>query len=44
MEPHQFDDAIRAIGRAPVQRTTTYERVGNASSDARRVSTSRIST
>jgi FO synthase len=44
MEPHQFDHAIRAIGRVPVQRTTTYERVENASRDARRVTTSRIST
>jgi FO synthase len=44
MEPHQFDDAIRDLGRIPVQRTTTYERVGDASRDARRVSTSRIST
>jgi FO synthase len=26
MEPDAFDDAIRAIGRRPVQRTTTYER------------------
>jgi FO synthase len=25
MEPHEFDDAIAAIGRIPVQRTTTYE-------------------
>jgi FO synthase len=25
MEPHEFDDAIRAIGREPVQRSTTYE-------------------
>jgi FO synthase len=25
MEPHELDDAIRAIGRRPVQRTTTYE-------------------
>jgi FO synthase len=25
MEPHEFDDAIRAIGRNPVQRSTTYE-------------------
>jgi FO synthase len=25
MEPEQFDDAIRAIGRTPIQRTTTYE-------------------
>jgi FO synthase len=25
MEPSEFDDAIRAIGRSPVQRTTTYE-------------------
>jgi FO synthase len=27
MTPDQFDDAIRAIGRMPVVRTTTYERV-----------------
>ncbi len=27
MEPSQFDEAIRAIGRIPAQRTTTYERV-----------------
>jgi FO synthase len=27
MEPEQFDDAIRAIGRIPVERTTTYEHV-----------------
>ena len=27
MEPHQFEDAIRDIGRVPSQRTTTYERV-----------------
>jgi FO synthase len=27
MEPSQLDDAIRAIGRTPAQRTTTYERV-----------------
>jgi FO synthase len=27
MTPDQFDDAIRAIGRTPVVRTTTYERV-----------------
>jgi FO synthase len=26
-EPHEFVDAIRSIGRVPVQRTTTYERV-----------------
>ena len=26
MTPDQFDDAIRAIGRTPVVRTTTYER------------------
>ncbi len=29
MTPDQFDDAIRAIGRVPSVRTTTYERVGN---------------
>jgi FO synthase len=27
MEPHEFDAAIRAIGRIPAQRTTTYERL-----------------
>jgi FO synthase len=27
MTPDQFDDAIRSIGRTPVVRTTTYERV-----------------
>ena len=27
MTPDQFDDAIRAIGRTPVVRTTTYEGV-----------------
>jgi FO synthase len=27
MQPHEFDDAIRAIDRVPVQRTTTYERL-----------------
>jgi FO synthase len=27
MTPDQFDDAIRAIGRTPVVRTTLYERV-----------------
>jgi FO synthase len=27
MEPAQFDDAIRSIGRTPAQRTTTYGRV-----------------
>jgi FO synthase len=26
-EPHEFVEAIRAIGRVPMQRTTTYERV-----------------
>ncbi len=26
-EPHEFIEAIRALGRVPVQRTTTYERV-----------------
>jgi len=29
MTPAQFDDAIRAIGRIPAVRTTTYERVGS---------------
>ncbi len=28
MTPEQFDDAIRAIGRTPAVRTTTYGRVG----------------
>jgi 2-iminoacetate synthase ThiH len=27
MEPWQLQDAIRAIGRQPVERTTTYERL-----------------
>jgi FO synthase len=27
MEPAQLEDAIRAIGRIPAERTTTYERV-----------------
>jgi FO synthase len=27
MEPREFDDAIRSIGRIPSERTTTYERV-----------------
>jgi FO synthase len=27
MDPEQLEDAIRAIGRTPVQRTTTYEHV-----------------
>jgi len=26
-EPHEFDDAIRAIGRVPAVRSTTYEKV-----------------
>jgi 2-iminoacetate synthase ThiH len=30
MTPEGFDDAIRAIGRIPAVRTTTYERVNNA--------------
>ena len=30
MTPDQFDDAIRAIGRSPAVRTTTYDRVGGA--------------
>jgi 2-iminoacetate synthase ThiH len=25
MEPHEFDEAILAIDRVPVQRTTTYK-------------------
>ncbi|HEY6567066.1 MAG TPA: bifunctional FO biosynthesis protein CofGH [Actinomycetota bacterium] len=32
MTPDQFDDAIRSIGRTPVVRTTTYERVNAAAS------------
>ncbi len=28
MEPERFDEAIRAIGRVPAVRTTTYERAG----------------
>jgi FO synthase len=27
MEPSEFEDAIRAMGRIPAERTTTYERV-----------------
>jgi FO synthase len=27
MEPHQFDEAIRAIGRIPARRTTTYDTI-----------------
>jgi FO synthase len=27
MEPHEFDEAITSIGRTPMQRTTTYERL-----------------
>jgi FO synthase len=27
MEPHQFDEAIRAIDRIPARRTTTYDRI-----------------
>jgi 2-iminoacetate synthase ThiH len=34
MEPSQFHDAIRAIGRIPVERTTTYERVHRNGSEA----------
>ena len=30
MTPDQFDDAIRAIGRVPAVRTTTYDRVDSA--------------
>jgi FO synthase len=30
MTPDQFDDAIRAIGRSPAVRTTTYDRVNGA--------------
>ena len=43
MEPDAFDDAIRAIGRIPVQRTTTYEHLqrnplqGDTTSAARRL-------
>jgi len=33
MEPSRFDDAIRAIGRTPVQRTTTYRRVDRSPQD-----------
>jgi FO synthase len=32
MTPGQFDDAIRAIGRTPAVRTTTYERVAGKGS------------
>jgi FO synthase len=28
MTPAQFDEAVRAIGRVPVVRTTTYDRIG----------------
>jgi FO synthase len=31
MTPERFDDAIRAIGRIPAVRTTTYERAADAS-------------
>ncbi len=34
MTPAQFDDAIREIGRTPVIRTTTYDRIVPASSAA----------
>jgi FO synthase len=34
MEPRQFDDAIRAIGRTPVRRTTTYGRADLSTTDA----------
>ena len=27
MTPERFDDAIRAIGRIPAVRTTTYDRI-----------------
>jgi FO synthase len=27
MAPEEFDDAIRAIGRTPAVRTTTYDRI-----------------
>jgi FO synthase len=27
LEPSQIDDAIRAIGRTPARRTTTYDRI-----------------
>jgi FO synthase len=40
MEPHQFVDAIKDVGRVPVQRTTTYDRA----TTPRDVSTSRITT
>jgi 2-iminoacetate synthase ThiH len=35
MEPRELDDAIRAIGRTPVQRTTTYDRVDVSTRDRR---------
>jgi FO synthase len=38
--PWEFEEAIRAIGRTPVQRTTTYERV--ESSGVRRVESQRV--
>jgi FO synthase len=34
MEPRAFDDAIHAIGRTPVQRTTTYGRVAVSTVDS----------
>ncbi|HEY3023816.1 MAG TPA: hypothetical protein VGK11_09295, partial [Actinomycetota bacterium] len=37
MEPTQFEEAIRAIGRIPAERTTTYGRV-----QRNRLSTARI--
>jgi 2-iminoacetate synthase ThiH len=34
MEPSEFDDAITAIGRIPMQRTTTYDRLQRNTSQA----------
>ncbi len=34
MEAREFDEAIRSIGRVPVQRTTTYELHRNSSQDS----------
>ena len=39
-DPWEFEEAIRAIGRTPVQRTTTYERV--QASTVRRVDPRRV--
>jgi len=36
VEPHEFDEAIRAIGRIPAQRTTTYDRINVVETSASR--------